>query len=163
MRLDRERPEDSWPVEVLFDTVFGPGRHALSSYRLRDQGEPVAGLARILKDDYGSVVGAVRFWPVLVGGAETLLLGPIAVHPIHQGEGWGALLIEESLAAATKAGWARVLLVGDAPYYGRFGFLKLSEVEMPPPTNPERVLGRALVRGAWDGVRGAVEPALSRA
>ena len=48
------------------------------------------------------------------------------------------------------------MLVGDAPYYGRFGFQRLGGVEMPPPTNPDRVLGLALVPGAWDGIAGKV-------
>ena len=40
------------------------------------------------------------------------------------------------------------MLVGDRPYYARFGFDVLRGVEMPPPTNPERVLGdRALTPG----------------
>jgi predicted N-acetyltransferase YhbS len=78
------------------------------------------------------------------------------VHPTHQGEGLGALLIQESVAAAAQDGWDRVLLVGDEPYYGRFGFHRLDDVEMPPPTNPDRVLGLPLVTGAWDRVRGAV-------
>ena len=81
-------------------------------------------------------------------------LGPVAVHPTRQGEGLGALLIEESLARASD--WDRVMLVGDAPYYGRFGFDRLDGVEMPPPTNPERVLGRELTPGSWEGVRGEV-------
>ena len=51
------------------------------------------------------------------------------------------------------------MLVGDAPYYGRFGFERLETVKMPPPTNPARVLGLALVPGAWDGVAGTVAPA----
>ncbi len=89
-----------------------------------------------------------------VSGRSALLLGPVAVHPTRQGEGLGALLIEESLARAE--GWDRAMLVGDAPYYGRFGFEKLLGVEMPPPTNPDRVLGRALSPGAWDGVTGDV-------
>ena len=99
---------------------------------------------------------STRSWPVRVAGEPALLLGPVAVHPTRQGEGLGALLIEESLDDA--APWTRVLLVGDAPYYGRFGFERLDNVEMPPPTNPDRVLGRALVPGAWDGVAGLVEP-----
>ena len=65
------------------------------------------------------------------------------------------MLIEASLARATD--WDRVLLVGDAPYYSRFGFKPLTDVIMPPPTNPARVLGRALKPGAWDGVTGPVE------
>ena len=105
----------------------------------------------------GILAGAIRYWPVLVGAHPTLLLGPVAVHPTRQGEGLGALLIEESLAAAT--GWDRVILVGDAPYYGRFGFEKLDGVIMPPPTNPDRVLGRALRPGAWDGIAGEVRKA----
>ncbi len=88
--------------------------------------------------------------------AAALLLGPVAVHPTHQGEGLGAVLIRDSLAAATANGWQRVMLVGDAPYYARFGFDKLTGVEMPPPTNPERVLGHNLTEGAWRGIRGEV-------
>jgi predicted N-acetyltransferase YhbS len=48
------------------------------------------------------------------------------------------------------------MLVGDAPYYARFGFEKLNDVVMPPPTNPQRVLGLALQRGGWNGVAGPV-------
>ncbi|MDJ1008797.1 MAG: N-acetyltransferase [Paracoccaceae bacterium] len=154
MRLFKERAEDWWEVEALFDLVFAPGREALSSYRLRDGVAPVAELCHILRDDDASLAAAIRYWPVRAGGLPALLLGPIAVHPIHQGEGLGGYLIEESLGAATGAD--RVLLVGDAPYYGRFGFRRLEGVEMPPPTNPDRVLGRALTPGAWDGVSGPV-------
>jgi predicted N-acetyltransferase YhbS len=78
------------------------------------------------------------------------------VHPTRQGEGLGALLIRDSVARAGAEGWERVLLVGDAPYYSRFGFERLDGVVMPPPTNPERVLGLALKDGAWDGVTGDV-------
>mmetsp|Transcript_26900 Transcript_26900/g.48699 ORF Transcript_26900/g.48699 Transcript_26900/m.48699 type:complete len:97 (+) Transcript_26900:227-517(+) len=93
----------------------------------------------------------------MIGAVRSLLLGPVAVHPTHQGEGLGRSLIEDSLQRAAPLGWQRVMLVGDASYYQRFGFEKLAGVVMPPPTNPERVLGRALVEGAWDGVVGDVE------
>ncbi|MFN3146918.1 MAG: GNAT family N-acetyltransferase [Paracoccaceae bacterium] len=158
-RLSREQPEDWWDVEALYDLCFAPGREALSSYRLRDGVEPVRELCLVLHDEFGAVAGAIRYWPVRIGAAEALLLGPVAVHPIRQGEGLAARLIEESLTIATRLGWERVMLVGDAPYYGRFGFERLDDVEMPPPTNPERVLGRALVPGAWDGIAGKVERA----
>ena len=158
-RLSREQPEDWWEVEALYDLCFAPGREALSSYRLRDGVDPVAALCLVLHDEFGAVAGAIRYWPVRVGGRDALLLGPVAVHPIRQGEGLAARLIEESLAIATRMGWQRAMLVGDAPYYGRFGFQRLDGVEMPPPTNPDRVLGRALVPGAWDGVTGTVERA----
>tara|TARA_R110002020_G_scaffold47781_25_gene136542 strand:- start:8307 stop:8789 length:483 start_codon:yes stop_codon:yes gene_type:complete len=152
-----ETQADWWEVEALFDTCFAPGREALSSYRLRDGVDPVARLCRLSRDETWQVAGAIRFWPVRVGTAPCLLLGPVAVHPTHQSEGLGGALIHNSLATAREDGWERVMLVGDAPYYSRFGFEKLAGVEMPPPTNPERVLGHALVDGAWDGIEGIVE------
>ncbi|MAQ84318.1 MAG: GNAT family N-acetyltransferase [Maritimibacter sp.] len=156
-RTAQEQPNDWWEVEELFNLCFAPGREMLSSYRLRDDVPPVAALCRVARDDYDAVAAAIRYWPVRVGGAETLLLGPVATHPIHQGEGLAALIIQESLALARDAGWDRVLLVGDAPYYGRFGFTRKDGVEMPPPTNPARILGLSLASDdAWDGVSGPV-------
>ena len=157
MRLRRERAEDWWEVEALFDLCFAPGRETLSSYRLRDGVPPVSQLCLVARDPQGGVAAAIRHWPVRVGGVPALLLGPVAVHPTHQGEGLGGGLIREAMARAAPE-WARVLLVGDLPYYGRFGFSRLDAVRMPPPTNPERVLGHALVPGAWNGVSGVVTP-----
>jgi predicted N-acetyltransferase YhbS len=153
--LSEETDADVWEVEALLDLCFAPGRTALSSYRLRDGVPKVAALCLVLRED-GVLAAAIRYWTVEVGGRAALLLGPVAVHPTRQGEGLGALLITESLAEARRLGWERVLLVGDAPYYGRFGFTRLDGVEMPSPTNPARVLGLSLRKGAWDGVHGAV-------
>ena len=155
-RLEEETPEDEWEVEALYDLCFAPGRTALSSYRLRDDVPKVAALCLVLRDDFGTLAAVIRYWPVLVGGRSTLLLGPVAVHPTRQGEGLGGLLMRESLAEARRLGWERVLLVGDLPYYRRFGFAKQPGVEMPPPTNPDRVLSIALRPGAWAGVSGKV-------
>ena len=154
--LAAENADDLWEVEALYDTCFAPGRTALSSYRLREDVPPVSGLSLVARDELGILAGAIRFWPVLVGGHASLLLGPVAVHPTRQGEGLGALLIETSLELAGPQGWDRVMLVGDAPYYGRYGFERLDHVIMPPPTNPDRVLGRALSEGAWAGITGEV-------
>lgn len=151
-----ETPDDWWEVEALYDLCFAPGRTALSSYRLRDDVPPVAGLSLVARDSDGTLAGAIRFWPVHVGDLDALLLGPVAVHPTHQGEGLGGFLIQEGLEAGREGGWARVMLVGDAPYYSRFGFARLDGVEMPPPTNPDRVLGLELIPGAWTGVSGRV-------
>ncbi|PTX56959.1 putative N-acetyltransferase YhbS [Litoreibacter ponti] len=155
MELRREQPQDWWEVEALYDLTFAPGRTALSSYRLRE-GPPVAELSLVARDADGILGGAIRYWPVSVGGAPTLLLGPVAVHPTRQGEGLGGALIRDSLARARELDWARVLLVGDAPYYGKFGFSRQDGVTMPAPTNPARVLGLALQSDAWNGVSGKV-------
>jgi predicted N-acetyltransferase YhbS len=158
-QLCEETENDWWEVEALYDLCFAPGRTALSSYRLREGVATVAALCLVMRDEDKTIAAAIRFWPAEVDGADILLLGPIAVHPTRQGEGLGGLLINESLAEARRLGWERVLLVGDAPYYSRFGFEKLTDVVMPPPTNPDRILGLALKKGAWAGVRGLVTKA----
>ena len=159
-RILRETPHDSAEVEFLFDLAFAPGRTALSSYRLRDDVDPIADLCLVARDDYDVLAGAIRYWPVRVGEAGTpaLLLGPVAVHPTRQGEGLGALLIDESLWRAVQRGWTRVILVGDEPYYRRFGFGRAParDLAYPPPTNPDRLLARALVPGAFADVSGMV-------
>ena len=159
-QIARETVEDGLEVEYLYDLAFAPGRSALSSYRLREGVEPVEGLSLVARDEFGAVAGAIRYWPVVVGsdGHECLLLGPIAVHPTRQGEGLGALLIGESLERARLAGWTRAILVGDEPYYRRFGFSRrvATALRYPPPTNPERVLGRELFPGAFADVTGEV-------
>ena len=155
--LTPETKDDWWEVEALYDLAFAPGREALSSYRLRDGVARITDLSLVARDPEGILAGAIRFWPVQIGGALVLLLGPVAVHPTYQGEGLGGYLILDSLDRARDLGWERAMLVGDAPYYSRFGFDRLEGVIMPPPTNPARVLGNALVPGAWEGIAGDVE------
>jgi predicted N-acetyltransferase YhbS len=156
----RERPEDGPEVEWLLDLAFAPGRTALSSYRLREGVPPVAELCTVVRDEYDALAGCIRCWPVRIGesGAPALLLGPVAVHPTRQGEGIGALLMRETLSEAAQLGWTRVVLIGDLPYYARFGFSRegASRLQFPPPYNPERLLARALAPGAFDACSGMV-------
>lgn len=163
-RLSPEAPEDETEVEYLFDLCFAPGREALSSYRLRDGVSSIAGLSLVARDHSEGIAGAIRYWPVKVGGADhrALLLGPVAVHPTHQGEGLGAALIWDSLARAKTAGWRRVILIGDAAYYKRFGFAQAPALKFPPPTNPARLLALALIKGGLDGVKGLVRKSGAR-
>ncbi|MEM7238433.1 MAG: N-acetyltransferase [Pseudomonadota bacterium] len=162
LRLLRETPDDTYEVEMLFDLAFAPGRGALSSYQLRDGIAPVADLCTVARDDFDVVVAAIRYWPVQIGDAGTpaLLLGPIAVHPTRQGEGLGALLIGQTLDAAADSGWSLVILVGDRPYYARFGFESAARrgIDFPPPVNLDRVLIRELSHDAMEGVTGMVLP-----
>ena len=159
-RLTRERPEDAAEIEQLFDLCFAPGRTALSSYRLRGDAPPVPELCLCVRDDFDVIVGAIRYWPIQIAtppaACPALLLGPLAVHPTRQGEGLAAELILDSLEIARSLGWTRVILVGDAPYYRRFGFERAA-VEMPGQTNPERVLAKALIPGAMDGISGRAQ------
>lgn len=157
-QIRQETPEDWHEVEYLFDTAFAPGRSALSSYRLRDGVDPVPALCLVARDSDGVLAGAVRNWPVVIGEDATpaLLLGPIAVHPTRQGEGLGAILMAAALDAGVENGWERIMLIGDEPYYRRFGFRRLDGVEFPPPTNPERILGQMLTKQPSTGFAGLV-------
>lgn len=159
-RIYKETDNDLTEVEYLYDLAFAPGRTALSSYRLRDGVDPVADLCLMARDDYDAVSGAIRYWPVRIGAGDhpALLLGPVAVHPTRQGEGLGAVLIAESLRRAFELGWTRIVLIGDEPYYSRFGFRRdlARDIDYPPPYNPDRLLVRALVPGAFRGVSGLV-------
>lgn len=159
VQLAPEAAQDWWEVEALYDLCFAPGRTALSSYRLREGVLPIPDLCWTARDPDGVLAGIVRCWPVYVGDSVAVLLGPIAVHPTRQGEGIAALLMYKAIDIARDAGWSRMLLVGDLPYYRRFGFDRLADVIMPPPTNPDRVLGLPLQDGAWDQVKGAVRKA----
>jgi predicted N-acetyltransferase YhbS len=157
-RLAPEIADDWWEVEGLYDLTFAPGREALSSYRLREGVAPVADLCLTARDKYNVLAGVIRYWPVVIGEnrADALLLGPVAVHPTRQGEGLGGLLMRESLALAKNAGWGRVMLIGDVPYYQRFGFEKNVHLDFPPPVNPDRVLTLELDDGAFKDVSGIV-------
>ena len=157
--LAPETAADIWEVEWLYDLCFSPGRTALSSYRLREAVPPLADLCWTARDPDGLLAGVIRCWPCYVGDTPVVLLGPVAVHPTRQGEGIAGLLIYRVMEMAQQNGWSRILLVGDLPYYSRFGFHPLHGVEMPPPTNPDRVLGLDLVRQAWDGISGVVRKA----
>ena len=158
MELELENTEDGGAVETLFDLCFGGSRAMLSSYRLRAGVGAVASLCFVLREGAGAgVVGAIRYWPVNIvagrvesvgSGVESvgsgsagsaLLLGPVAVHPTHQGEGLGGVLIRHSLAEARLQGWTQVILIGDASYYGRYGFAR-ADLDFPPPTDKARVL-----------------------
>jgi predicted N-acetyltransferase YhbS len=88
------------------------------------------------------------------------MLGPLTVEPPFRGRGVAKALIERALAEAKKQGHRLVLLVGDEPYYGRFGFKRIPrrQVTMPGPVNPARLLVLELVEGAFEGVTGTVRP-----
>ncbi len=141
-----ERPEDRSAVEALFDRTFGPDRHRRTSYRYRDGLPPLKELCLVAELD-GRPVGAVRFWPVRLDRRPALLLGPLAIEPALHGRGIGRRLVREALARARTRGWRLVFLVGDPPYYRRFGFRPVPPGIVMPGEDPGRLLWRRLGRG----------------
>ena len=152
-----ESPTDADAIERLHERAFGPGRFARTAFRLREGAPPVADLSFTAL--VGTLlVGSVRLTPVLAGEADALVLGPLTVEPAFENRGIGAALMNRSLDAARNKGHRLVLLVGDEPYYRRFGFRRIPtrQLDLPGPVNPDRFLALELVEGALAQARGPV-------
>ena len=158
IKIFQEVENDFNEIEVLLDLTFGLGRNALSSYRYREGVSPISELCFVLRDEFGVLVGVIRFWPILIGFQRShgLLLGPLGIHPTRQGEGLGEALIRKGLNKASKSGWSRVVLVGDDSYYGRFGFSKniVRNIYFKNNLSTERLLGMELSVSSMAGIKG---------
>lgn len=154
--LRPEDPGDTAAIERLHARAFGPGRFARTAYRLREGSAPVADLCfTALVGSY--LVGSVRLWPAEARG-PLLVLGPLTVDPSFEGRGIGSRLMDTALDAARAAGHGLVVLVGDAPYYRRFGFTPVPPGRLVPPgpVDPARFLWCELVPGICETVSGNV-------
>ena len=156
-RIRMERPTDAGAREALLDASFGVGRFAKTSERLRDGRRAAEGLSFVAVAG-DRVVGTLRFWHVEAGREPVLLLGPLAVDPELRSAGIGRALMDHGLERARALGHGAVILVGDAPYYARFGFVPLAagRLRMPGPVDPARFLGLDLVAGTLDRAEGRV-------
>ena len=135
--IETETPADAVAVEALVLAAFGPGRFAKTAERLRERASVIAGF--VARED-GVVIGSVRLWAITIGETRAVFLGPIAVDAGNRRGGLGAELVKACLAHAQAADMAGVLLVGDAPYFERFGFRKAEGVVMPGPVDARRLL-----------------------
>jgi len=154
-----ERAADVASREALLDASFGEDRHGRTCQRLRDGRAPATGLALSAMRE-GNLVGTVRLWHVSAGGRPALVLGPLAVDPACRELGIGAALMNQALAAARARGHVAVILLGDAPYYARFGFSaeKTGALVLPGPFERDRLLAIELEAGALDGAEGMIIP-----
>jgi predicted N-acetyltransferase YhbS len=156
-----EGAADAGACDAIVAAAFGPGRFAKTAYRLRE-GVACVGALSMVAEEAGRIVGTVRYWPVMIGGAPALMLGPIAIVADRQGQGIALALMQTSLARARELGHRAVVLVGDEPYYGRAGFKRIQpygRITMPGPVDLGRLLGLALVDGALDAMAGEIRKA----
>ena len=158
--LRRETAFDVARREALLDAAFGDERFARTAERLREGRLPEAGLSFVACADR-RLVGTLRLWSISAGSRRpALLLGPLAVASDCRKCGIGGLLMRHAIAQAERRGHRAILLVGDAPYYGRFGFSteKTGALWLPGPYARDRLLARELVTAALDGAHGLVSP-----
>ena len=145
-------------VEQLTAEAFGPGRFARTAFRLRENVPHEPDLSFVVHVD-DNLVGSVKLTRIKIGGEDALLLGPLVVAPSHKNSGIGKMLMETSVAAAQKTNFGAILLVGDLPYYERFGFEKVSngKIRLPGPADPDRILICPLKSNVSDKFHGVAE------
>lgn len=161
--LRTQTATDAPARERLLDAALGAGRRAKTSELFRVGRLPAHGLA-LSATHNGELVGTVRLWNVDAGGKPALLLGPLAVSGAHRSLGIGAALMAMAVERARTLGHGAILLVGDAPYYQRFGFRPelTQSLDLPGPVERERFLALELVPGALSGAKGMVRPTGAR-
>lgn len=156
LRLEKRRDVDA--REALLDAAFGGTRFDKTCERLRETNRAAQGLSLVAEKN-GRLVGTLRLWPVVTGdGRPALLLGPLAVDASERSAGIGARLMRLAIKRARRAGHGAILLVGDAPYYARFGFSPelTRSLDLPGPVDRDRFLGLELVPGALAGAEGVL-------
>ena len=154
-------------VEEVLDRAFGPERHARTAYRIRAGMDWLPGLSLAALDANDMLVGTIQSWPIGLqtkqGQVPLVMVGPVAVVPERQGEGFGiglmsAVIAEDAWLAAGGGPALPQVLIGDAEYYGRWGFsaAMTGGWRCPGPFEQHRVLarGHGLAAMPVDGMLG---------
>lgn len=160
INIVREAPAEAGAREALLDLAFGKHRRRKSSERLRERRLPADGLAFAAKLGNGRLIGTLRLWHVSAGeNCAALLLGPLAVHPAYRNKGIGSRLMQAALDRAAALGHRAVILVGDEPYYRRFGFSAkaAAKLHMPGPFERHRLLACEFAPGALANAHGLIK------
>ncbi|RCL02759.1 MAG: Acetyltransferase [Candidatus Tokpelaia sp. JSC188] len=144
-------------IEKLNAEAFGPARYTRAAYFIRQGGPHDLSLSFVALAGK-SLIGSLRMTPIAIGSSRALLLGPIVVCPDCKNTGVGSKLIKTALDSAKKAGHQLIILIGDEPYYRRFGFKKTlsHKILMPAPVNPQRLLAYEVTENALQGAVGLV-------
>jgi predicted N-acetyltransferase YhbS len=158
-------------IEEVLDRAFGPDRHARTAYRIREGMGWLPGLSLAALDEHDMLVGTIQCWPIALqtklGQVPLVMVGPVAVLPERQGEGFGvglmsAMIAEDARLASGVGPALPQVLIGDAAYYGRWGFSAAltGGWRCPGPYEQHRLLARgtALTAMPAEGILGPWEP-----
>lgn len=158
----QETPAHDAEINHINEEAFGPGRFARAAFRIREGGPHDRSLSFVALDG-DEVIGSVRLTHVVVGRFPALLLGPLAVRPSWKKKGVGKALMRMAIEAARVAGHGLVVLVGDEPYYGPFGFRRIphGQIRMPAPVDPARLLACELIPHSLERAQGMVRHRLA--
>ena len=131
---------DPIAIEAVLDAAFGADRHVRTAYRIRAGESSIADLS-FGAYDRETLVGSLQSWPVAIGSMPTVLVGPVAVTPELQNAGIGRAMMKTLIAAAPDL---PMVMIGDAEYYGRYGFTDAATAhwDVPGPVERHRLLAR---------------------
>lgn len=137
-------------VEALLDRAFEPERHTRTAYKVREGMDWLPALSFAALDPAEMLVGTIQCWPVALtdpaGRAHPMIMvGPVAVLPEHQSQGYGKALMTASLGAIDPRAPLPQVMIGDPEYYGRWGFANAGTAgwTLPGPYEKHRLLVRA--------------------
>ena len=137
-------------IEELLDRAFGADRHKRTAYKVREGMEYLPPLSFAALDDDDMLVGSIQVWPVALTDPDgrrhpLLMVGPVAVVPERQSEGFGQALMAAMHSAIDPEAPLPQVLIGDVDYYERFGFSSAPTQgwSLPGPYDPARLMVRA--------------------
>lgn len=149
LALSPEQPRDHAEVEALVMAAFGPGRYAKTAERIREKAHLAAGF---VARDGDRLIGSVRLWSIEIDGMPALFLGPITVRADDRRAGLGADLVAACVEYARRCDIGGILLVGDLPYFQRFGFAVAPDARLAGPADPRRVLWLPITEPTASGI-----------
>ncbi len=137
-------------IEQLLDRAFGEDRHARTAYRIREGVEWLEALSFAALDENDYLAGTIQLWPVALTDPDgrnhpLIMVGPVAVLPEQQNDGYGKALMVAALDAIDSNNPLPQVMIGDPGYYGRFfGFdaTPTGNWHCPGPVERERLLVR---------------------
>jgi putative acetyltransferase len=126
IRLRAERPDDLMAIRDVVGAAFGEHDVVPDLVdALRASAAWIDGLS-IVAEVGGRVVGHVLLTRGLLDApqrlVDVLVLSPLAVLPVMQGQGIGGALVRYALGAAEARDEPAVFLEGSPAYYPQFGF-----------------------------------------
>ena len=137
-------------IEAVLDRAFGPDRHGRTAYKIREGTEWLPALSFAALDEHDLLVGTIQLWPVALTDPEgrahpMLMVGPVAVLPEKQDQGYGRALMAAYASAMEPAAMLPQVLIGDPEYYEKFGFSgdMTQGWSVPGPYEKHRLLVRA--------------------
>lgn len=165
MVIRPETAHDAVAVRAVLVAAFGGDDEATLVELLRADGDVVASLVAIVGDE---IVGHVLFSRLTIRTAARdvpgVALAPLAVLPAFERRGIGSALVHEGFRLLRDIGEAIVIVLGDPPYYTRFGFSTGLALPLRSRYSGPAFMALELRPGALRGLAGDVNypPAFDR-